>query len=88
MSFIDHNCERGHPALLHGPVRNSRERVCHCGCDSVRPAESVVIETIDNHGRRTPLIHPGTRVPFPPPRLMACDCAQCLDLYEQVMADA
>ncbi len=86
MTFIDHNCECGHPVVMHGPVESSRERACHCGCVSARPAESVVIETMDDNGTRMPMTQPGARVPIPPPRLMACDCEQCVALYATVGA--
>lgn len=86
MSFIDHNCECGHPVLMHGPMFRSSERVCHCGCPSAQPAESVLIETMRIDGERTPLVHPGARVPWSPPQQVACDCERCVALYEQMEA--
>lgn len=88
MSFIDHNCVCGHPVMMHGPMFRSSERVCHCGCPSAQPAESVLIETMRIDGERTPLTPLGVLIPFPPPRITACACEQCVALYEQMEVTA
>lgn len=81
MSFIDHLCECGHPIVMHTPCERRRP-VCHCGCvNAVASGESAVIETFTLDGTITPIVAPGSVVPLPLPRLVACRCDTCVALY-------